>query len=109
MSPGSDVDEHACASHLAVPFLLTDRFCSLGVGALIRLRYLIRAHSYGRAGGVREVSVAFISRSEPADLPYPWVQSGSAAADEVLGRAGLLVVATSAGNRWSRMRCGARW
>lgn len=51
--------------------------------------------------GVREVSVTFISRSEPADLPYPWVQSGSAAADEALGRAGLVVVATSAGNRWS--------
>lgn len=47
--------------------------------------------------GVREVSVTFISRSEPADLPYPWVESGSAAADEVLGRAGLVVVATSAG------------
>ena len=47
--------------------------------------------------GVREVSVTFTSRSEPADLPYPWVQSGSAAADEVLGRAGLVVVATSAG------------
>ena len=47
--------------------------------------------------GVREVSVTFISRSEPADLPHPWVESGSAAADEVLGRAGLVVVATSAG------------
>jgi len=47
--------------------------------------------------GVREVSLTFISRSEPADLPYPWVESGSAAADEVLGRAGLVVVATSAG------------
>ena len=47
--------------------------------------------------GVREVVVTFISRSEPADLPYPWVESGSAAADEVLGRAGLAVVATSAG------------
>lgn len=47
--------------------------------------------------GVREVSVTFISRSEPADLSYSWVQSGSAAADDVLGRAGLVVVATSAG------------
>ena len=47
--------------------------------------------------GVREVAVTFISRSEPADLAYSWVQSGSAAADEVLGRAGLVVVATSAG------------
>ena len=47
--------------------------------------------------GVREVSVTFISRSEPADLSYPWVESGSAAADEALGRAGLVVVATSAG------------
>ena len=47
--------------------------------------------------GVREVSVTFISRREPAGLAYSWVQSGSAAADEVLGRAGLVVVATSAG------------
>ncbi|MGV0434473.1 ornithine cyclodeaminase family protein [Corynebacterium ureicelerivorans] len=47
--------------------------------------------------GVRDVSVTCISRSEPADLPYPWVQSGSAAADEMLGRAGLVVVATSTG------------
>lgn len=47
--------------------------------------------------GVREVSVTFISRSEPADLPHPWVQSGSAETDEVLRRAGLAVVATSAG------------
>ena len=47
--------------------------------------------------GVREVSVTFISRSEPADLPHPWVEPGSAEADEVLGRAGLVVVATSAG------------
>ena len=47
--------------------------------------------------GVREVSVTFTSRSEPADLPCPWVESGSVAADEVLGRAGLVVVATSAG------------
>ena len=47
--------------------------------------------------GVREVSVTFTSRSEPADLAYPWVESGSAAADEVLGRAGLVVTATSAG------------
>ena len=47
--------------------------------------------------GVREVSVTFISRSEPADLPHPWVQSGSAQADDALGRAGLVVVATSAG------------
>ena len=47
--------------------------------------------------GVREVSVTFTSRSEPADLPYPWVESGSAGADGVLGRAGLVVVATSAG------------
>ena len=38
-----------------------------------------------------------ISRSEPADLPYPWVVSGSAQADEVSGSAGLVVVATIAG------------
>ena len=47
--------------------------------------------------GVREVSVTFVSRSRPADLPHPWVEPGSAEADEVLGRAGLVVVATSAG------------
>lgn len=47
--------------------------------------------------GVREVSVTFISRSEPADLPYPWARAGSVAADGVLGRAGSVVVATSAG------------
>lgn len=52
--------------------------------------------------GVREVSVTFISRSESAELPYPRVESGSAAADEALCRAGLVVVATSAGgNLWS--------
>ena len=47
--------------------------------------------------GVREVSVTFVSRSKPADLPYSWVQSGSDEADEVMGCAGLVVVATSAG------------
>lgn len=47
--------------------------------------------------GVREVSVTFVSRSRLADLPRPWVESGSVEADEVLGRAGLVVVATSAG------------
>jgi len=30
-----------------------------------------RAHAR-TVEGVREVSVTFISRSEPADLPYPW-------------------------------------
>ena len=47
--------------------------------------------------GVREVSVTFVSRHEPADLAYPWVQLGSDAADEVLGEAELVVLATSAG------------
>ena len=47
--------------------------------------------------GVREVSVTFVSRHEPADLAYPWVQLGSDAADEALGKAGLVVLATSAG------------
>lgn len=47
--------------------------------------------------GVREVAVTFVSRSRPAELPHPWVESGGAAADEVLGWAGLVVVATSAG------------
>ena len=41
--------------------------------------------------------VTFVSRSKPVDLPHPWVESGSAEADEVLRRAGLVVVATSAG------------
>ena len=45
--------------------------------------------------------MTFISRSEPADLPQPWVESGSAAADEALGKAGLVVVATNAGHLWS--------
>ncbi|MGV0373057.1 hypothetical protein ACUY2A_06665 [Corynebacterium pilbarense] len=36
-------------------------------------------------------------RSSPADVQYPWARAGSAAADEVLGRAGLVVTATSAG------------
>ena len=87
-------------------------------GVLDRLRasseplecVIVGAGAQGRAhtrtvvdvlAGVREVSVTFISRSELADLAYPWVESGSAAADEVLGRAGLVVVATSAGDRWS--------
>ena len=47
--------------------------------------------------GVREVSVTCVSRNKPAELPHPWVELGSAEADEVLGRAGLVVVATSAG------------
>lgn len=47
--------------------------------------------------GVREVPVTFVSRSKPADLQHPWVEAASADADEVLGRAGLVVVATSAG------------
>lgn len=41
--------------------------------------------------------MTFISRSKPADLPHPWVELGSAQADDVLGRAGVVVVATSAG------------
>ena len=83
-------------------------------GALDRLRapseplecVIVGAGVQGRAhprtvvdvlAGVWEVSVTFISRSEPADLGYPWVEPGSAAANEVLGKAGLVVVATSAG------------
>ena len=45
--------------------------------------------------------VTFVLRSKPADLPHTWVVTGSAEADEVLGRAGLVVVATSVGNLWS--------
>lgn len=47
--------------------------------------------------GVREVSVTFVSRHEPADLAYPWAQLGSDAADDALRKAGLVVLATSAG------------
>lgn len=42
-----------------------------------------------------------VLRSRPADLPHPWAESGSVEADKVLGRAGLVVVETSAGNLWS--------
>lgn len=50
---------------------------------------------------MREVLVTFVLRSKPADLPHTWVVTSSAEADEVLGRAGLVVVATSVGNLWS--------
>ena len=45
--------------------------------------------------GVREVSFTFISRNEPEDFPYPWVEIGTSAADEAVGKAGLVVTATS--------------
>lgn len=41
--------------------------------------------------GMREASVTFISWSEPAGLPYLWVESGSAQADEALGCHGISV------------------
>lgn len=45
--------------------------------------------------GVREVSFTFVSRNGPDDFPYEWVESGTPAADEVVGKAGLVVTATS--------------
>ena len=42
------------------------------------------------------MSVTFVSRREPADLAYPWAQLGSDAADDALGKAELVVLATSA-------------
>lgn len=38
--------------------------------------------------GVREVSFTFVSRNQPDDLPYDWVETGTPAADEVWGRLG---------------------
>ena len=58
--------------------------------------------------GVREVSVTFVSRHEPADLPYRWVKLGSDAADEALGKAGLVVLATSAGEGVGGNRAGQK-
>ena len=48
--------------------------------------------------GVREPRITFISRTEPtepADLAYPWAASGSAAAQDALARAGLVITATT--------------
>jgi len=45
--------------------------------------------------GVREVRCTFISRTQPADLPWPSVAAGSAESDQILSRAGLVVTATS--------------
>lgn len=45
--------------------------------------------------GVREVSFTFVSRSQPADFPYRWIEAGSAAATESVAEAGLIVTATS--------------
>lgn len=45
--------------------------------------------------GVREVSFTFISRRRPVDFPYEWAESGSAAADAAVSKAGLVVTATS--------------
>jgi len=44
---------------------------------------------------VREVSFTFISRSQPADCPYRWVQAGSAAAAASVAEAGLIITAMS--------------
>lgn len=44
---------------------------------------------------VRDVSFTFVSRHEPADFPYPWVEAGSSAAAGALAEAGLIVTATS--------------
>lgn len=45
--------------------------------------------------GIREVRCTFISRTQPADLPWPSVAVGSAESDQILSRAGLVVTATS--------------
>ncbi|MBL7286382.1 ornithine cyclodeaminase family protein [Corynebacterium godavarianum] len=45
--------------------------------------------------GVRELRITFISRTEPADLVYPWAASGSAAAQDALARADLVITATT--------------
>lgn len=44
---------------------------------------------------IREVRCTFISRTQPADLPWPSVGVGSAEADQIVSRAGLVVTATS--------------
>lgn len=45
--------------------------------------------------GVREVRCTFISRTHPVDLRWPWVAAGTPEANQVVGRAGLVVTATS--------------
>lgn len=57
-----------------------------------------RAHTETIAGAledVRDVSFTFVSRHEPAGVRWPWAASGSAEAVAALGRAGLVVTATS--------------
>lgn len=41
------------------------------------------------------MSFTFISRSQPADCPYRWVQAGSAAAAASVAEAGLIITAMS--------------
>ena len=45
--------------------------------------------------GVRDVTFTFISRHEPDEFPYRWVQAGTPAADQCVSEAGLVVTATS--------------
>ena len=45
--------------------------------------------------GVREVTFTFISRNQPSDFPYEWVESGTSAADEAVSKADVVVTATS--------------
>lgn len=45
--------------------------------------------------GVREVTFTFVSRNQPDDFPYAWVESGTPTADEAVAQAGLVVMATS--------------
>ena len=45
--------------------------------------------------GVRDVSFTFISRTQPSDFSYQWVESGTPAADEAVLKAGLVVMTTS--------------
>lgn len=46
--------------------------------------------------GVRELRITFVSRNEPEDFSYEWVESGSDAAKEAVKRAGLVITATTA-------------
>ena len=45
--------------------------------------------------GVRDVTFTFVSRNQPEDFPYAWIESGTPAADGAVSEAGLVVMATS--------------
>ena len=46
--------------------------------------------------GVREVRITFVSRTEPEDFAYEWVESGTDVAKEAVKHAGLVITATTA-------------